>query len=58
MSKKNLSSSTISQKGDVGADVKYGLTPGLTMDLTYNTDFAQVEVDEQQINIDRVNLFS
>ena len=27
------------------------------MDLTYNTDFAQVEVDEQQINIDRVNLF-
>ena len=57
MSKKNLSSSIISQKGDVGADAKYSLTPGLTLDLTYNTDFAQVEVDEQQINIDRVNLF-
>ena len=57
ISKKNLSSSSVSQNGDLGADIKYSLTPGLTMDLTYNTDFAQVEVDEQQINIDRVNLF-
>ena len=31
--------------------------PGLTLDLTYNTDFAQVEVDEQQVNLDRFNLF-
>ncbi len=38
-------------------DLKYSLTPGLTLDLTYNTDFAQVEVDEQQINLDRFNLF-
>ena len=52
-----MSSSTFIQNGDFGTDIKYGLTPGLTMDLTYNTDFAQVEVDEQQINIDRVNLF-
>ena len=44
-------------RGDVGMDVKYSLTPGLTLDLTYNTDFAQVEVDEQQINLDRFNLF-
>lgn len=43
--------------GDVGMDVKYSLTPGLTLDLTYNTDFAQVEVDEQQVNLDRFNLF-
>ena len=43
--------------GDVGADLKYSLTPGLTLDATYNTDFAQVEVDEQQINLDRFNLF-
>ena len=57
ISKKNLSSSSVSQNGDLGADIKYSRTPGLTMDLTYNTDFAQVEVDEQQINIDRVNLF-
>ena len=38
-------------------DLKYGLTPSLTLDATYNTDFAQVEVDEQQINLDRFNLF-
>ena len=57
VSKKSMSSSTFTQNGDLGTDIKYSLTPGLTMDLTYNTDFAQVEVDEQQINIDRVNLF-
>ena len=43
--------------GDVGLDAKYGLTPSLTLDATVNTDFAQVEVDEQQINLDRFNLF-
>ena len=43
--------------GDVGADLKYSVTPSLTMDLTLNTDFAQVEVDEEQINLDRFNLF-
>ena len=43
--------------GDVGADLKYSITPSMTLDLTYNTDFAQVEVDEQQINLDRFNLF-
>jgi hypothetical protein len=43
--------------GDVGADVKYSITPGLTLDATYNTDFAQVEVDEEQVNLDRFNLF-
>ena len=42
---------------DVGLDIKYSVTPSLTLDLTYNTDFAQVEVDEQQINLDRFNLF-
>lgn len=43
--------------GDFGLDVKYGLSPNLTLDLTYNTDFAQVEVDDQQVNLDRFNLF-
>ena len=38
---------TKTTRGDLGADIKYSLTPGLTLDLTYNTDFAQVEVDEQ-----------
>ena len=42
---------------EFGADVKYSITPSLTLDLTYNTDFAQVEVDDQQINLDRFNLF-
>ena len=43
--------------GEVGADLKYSVTPSVTLDLTYNTDFAQVEVDDQQINLDRFNLF-
>ncbi|HEX6324444.1 MAG TPA: DUF5916 domain-containing protein [Vicinamibacterales bacterium] len=44
-------------KGEIGADVKYSITPSLTLDVTVNTDFAQVEVDEQQINLDRFTLF-
>jgi hypothetical protein len=46
-----------SANGDVGGDVKYSVTPSLTLDATVNTDFAQVEVDEFQINLDRFNLF-
>ncbi|MDA0683455.1 MAG: DUF5916 domain-containing protein [Bacteroidetes bacterium] len=42
---------------DFGVDVKYSITPSLTLDATYNTDFAQVEVDEEQINLDRFSLF-
>jgi len=42
---------------EVGVDLKYSITPSMTLDLTYNTDFAQVEVDEQQVNLDRFNLF-
>ena len=40
-----------------GLDIKYGITENLTADLTFNTDFAQVEVDEQQVNLTRFNLF-
>ena len=43
--------------GDGGLDVKYGITQNLTADLTWNTDFAQVEVDEQQVNLTRFSLF-
>ncbi|TDI22948.1 MAG: hypothetical protein E2P06_11225 [Acidobacteria bacterium] len=43
--------------GDFGVDVKYGITQNLTADFTYNTDFAQVEVDEQQVNLTRFSLF-
>ncbi len=42
---------------EIGLDVKYSVTPSLTLDATVNTDFAQVEVDEFQINLDRFNLF-
>ena len=41
----------------MGLDLKYGLTAGLTLDMTINTDFSQVESDEQQINLTRVSLF-
>ena len=43
--------------GDLGVDVKVGVTSSLTADLTYNTDFAQVEVDEQAVNLTRFSLF-
>ena len=42
---------------DVGLDLKYSLTPTLTLDATLNTDFAQVEVDDEQVNITRFDLF-
>jgi hypothetical protein len=42
---------------NVGVDVKYGITQGLTTDFSVNTDFAQVEEDEQQVNLTRFSLF-
>ena len=42
---------------EVGVDIKYSLTPSLTLDATYNTDFAQVEVDDVVINLDRFSIF-
>jgi hypothetical protein len=42
--------------GTAGLDVKYGVTENLTADFTYNTDFAQVEADEQQVNLTRFRL--
>ncbi len=42
---------------DVGLDARYGVTPSLNLDVTINTDFAQVEVDEQQVNLTRFGLF-
>ena len=38
-------------------DIKYSLTPSLTLDATYNTDFAQVEVDDAVVNLDRFSIF-
>src|SRR5688572_2581237 len=45
------------RNGRLGGDVKFGITQNVTADLTVNTDFAQVEVDEQQVNLTRFNLF-
>ena len=42
---------------DVGGDIKYSLTNNLTLDLTVNTDFAQAEVDDEQVNLTRFSLF-
>jgi len=44
-------------KYDAGVDVKYGMSSNLTLDLTVNTDFAQVEADDQQVNLTRFALF-
>jgi hypothetical protein len=45
------------RQDDVGGEIKYGVTPSLTLDLTVNTDFAQVEVDEVRTNLTRFPLF-
>jgi hypothetical protein len=42
---------------NIGMDVKYGLAKNLTLDLTVNTDFAQVEADDQEVNLTRYSLF-
>src|SRR5437667_4667935 len=43
--------------GNAGLDAKYGVTSSLTWDFTVNTDFSQVEADEQQVNLTRFSLF-
>ena len=45
------------RQSQAGLDIKYGLTSNLTLDLTWNTDFAQVETDNVQINLTRFDLF-
>ena len=44
-------------EGDIGLDMKYGITSNLTLDLTLNTDFAQVEADQEEVNLTRFDLF-
>ncbi len=52
-----LGGGRLDREAQAGLDVKYGLTPNLTLDLTWNTDFAQVEADNVQINLTRFDLF-
>ncbi|MGH9751514.1 MAG: DUF5916 domain-containing protein [Blastocatellia bacterium] len=44
-------------EGDVGGDIFYNITPGLRLTSTINTDFAETEVDDRQINLTRFPLF-
>lgn len=50
-------SSSAGARYDAGGDLKFGVSPSLTLDLTYNTDFSQVEVDQEQVNLTRFSLF-
>ena len=45
------------QKGALGGDVVYNITPGLRANLSVNTDFAETEVDQRQVNLTRFPLF-
>ena len=45
------------EESELGIDAKFSLTPSLTLDMTYNTDFAQVEADEVQVNLGRFSIF-
>ncbi len=53
----NVEPGQVGGSADAGFDVKYGVTPGLTLDLTYNTDFSQVEVDQERVNLTRFPIF-
>lgn len=44
-------------EADLGLDVKWAINRGLALDLTYNTDFAEAEADDQQVNLTRFSLF-
>ena len=50
-------STTRESSATAGLDVKWGVTPNVTADFTVNTDFSQVEADEEQVNLTRFNLF-
>jgi len=54
---KTLVTDTVDRSGDIGLDVKWGVRADLTLDLSVNTDFAQVEADEEQVNLTRFALF-
>ncbi|CAG4993816.1 hypothetical protein DYBT9275_01240 [Dyadobacter sp. CECT 9275] len=57
MTKNYQTDSPPKYKNNIGGDVKIGLTPSLNLDLTVNPDFSQVDVDVQQTNLDRFELF-
>ena len=54
---KTLRTGTVDRSGRIGLDAKWGVRADLTLDATVNTDFAQVEADEEQVNLTRFALF-
>jgi hypothetical protein len=50
------SDSRVTNDAQVGGDLFYSVTPGLRANLTVNTDFAQAEVDQRQVNLTRFSL--
>jgi hypothetical protein len=54
---RTLRTDTVRRTGDIGLDLKWGVRADLTLDLTVNTDFAQVEADVEQVNLTRFPLF-
>ena len=56
-SKNFLENSSESLKPAIGGDAKIGIGPAMNLDLTFNPDFSQVEVDQQVTNLDRFEIF-
>jgi Domain of unknown function (DUF5916)/Carbohydrate family 9 binding domain-like len=54
---RGLAGDKFDRDGEAGLDVKYGVTPSLTLDVTVKPDFAQAEADEQQVNLTQFSLF-
>jgi hypothetical protein len=54
---KTLRTASVDRGGRLGLDMKWGVRADLTLDVTLNTDFAQVEADEEQVNLTRFALF-
>jgi len=54
---KTLRTGRVDRDGRLGLDMKWGVRADLTLDATINTDFAQVEADEEQVNLTRFALF-
>jgi hypothetical protein len=57
VSRTSESETEVNRVFELGFDAKYGITSNLTADLTFNTDFAQVEADEEQVNLTQFSLF-
>ena len=53
----NVNAAVRGNDADGGVDLKWGITPSLTLDLTWRTDFSQVEVDQEQVNLTRFPVF-